>query len=64
MSGPRFQVYEDASGQYRWRLKAANGRIIAESGEAYTRKRDSSRAVAGVVAAVIEARGAELRPKP
>lgn len=44
MKAPRFQVYPAKDG-YRWRLKAANGRIIAESGEAYTRRRDCIRAV-------------------
>lgn len=33
----KFEVYEDAAGQYRFRLKAANGEIVA-SGESYTTK--------------------------
>lgn len=45
MREPRFKVYEDKAGQYRWRLLAANGRTIADSGEAYTRKPDADRAV-------------------
>ena len=32
----RFTYYEDAGGEWRWRLVAANNRIIAESGEGYT----------------------------
>jgi len=32
----RFQVYQDAGSDYRWRLKAANGRIVADSGEGYS----------------------------
>jgi uncharacterized protein YegP (UPF0339 family) len=44
---PRFVVYLAADG-YRWRLKAANNRTIADSGEAYTRKRDAVRAVEAV----------------
>jgi len=32
---PTFQVYLDRTGQYRWRLKARNGEIVAVS-EAYT----------------------------
>ncbi|HXI23290.1 MAG TPA: DUF1508 domain-containing protein [Pyrinomonadaceae bacterium] len=28
--------YKDAKGEWRWRLKASNGRIIADSGEGYT----------------------------
>jgi len=27
-------------GQYRWRLKASNGRIIADSGEGYINRAD------------------------
>jgi uncharacterized protein YegP (UPF0339 family) len=33
----RFEVYKDASGQFRFRLRAANNEIIAVS-EAYTTK--------------------------
>jgi uncharacterized protein YegP (UPF0339 family) len=29
------EMFEDADGQNRWRLKAGNHRIIATSGEAY-----------------------------
>lgn len=28
-------VYKDAAGQWRWRLKAKNGRNVADSGEGY-----------------------------
>lgn len=35
-----FQVYEDAKGEWRWRLVAGNERIIAVSGEGYRDKRD------------------------
>jgi len=34
---PKFEIYKDASGKFRFRLKAPNGEIIA-SGEAYTSK--------------------------
>lgn len=33
----KFEVYQSRDGQYRWRLKAANGEIIAVS-EGYTTK--------------------------
>jgi uncharacterized protein YegP (UPF0339 family) len=33
----KFEVYEDKGGKFRWRLKAANGQIVA-SGEAYETK--------------------------
>lgn len=40
----RFLVYQSADG-WRWHLLAANGRIVADSGEAYSRERDAVRAV-------------------
>lgn len=43
MKGPRFEVYRDKRDGHRWRLRAANGRIVA-TGEAHTRKRDAVRA--------------------
>jgi len=30
-----FTIYEDRRGEWRWRLAAKNGRIIADSGEGY-----------------------------
>ncbi|WP_433798476.1 YegP family protein [Actinomycetospora sp. CA-084318] len=33
----KFEVYEDKSGKFRFRLKASNGQIVA-SGEAYETK--------------------------
>lgn len=33
-----FQVYKDKAGEYRWRLKAPNHKIIAVSGEGYVTK--------------------------
>ena len=37
MRQARYEVYQDASGEWRWRLKSANGEIVA-SGEGYKRK--------------------------
>ncbi len=54
MKHPRFHVFEDKAGQWRWHLKAANGRIIAQ-GESHTRKRDAERAVETVKAAAAKA---------
>jgi len=34
----KFELYKDRKGQFRFRLKASNGQIIA-SGEAYSTKR-------------------------
>jgi hypothetical protein len=43
----RFQVFEDKQCKFRWRLRAANGRIVASS-EAYSRKYDAIRAVQAI----------------
>ena len=51
MRRPCFVVYEARDG-WRWRLRAANSRIIAESGEAYRRERDAWRAIKTVKLAV------------
>ena len=34
----KFELYKDARGAFRWRLKAANGRVVATSSEGYTTK--------------------------
>lgn len=54
MKQPKFTVYQAADG-FRWRLIAANGRIIA-TGEAHTRERDAWRAVETVKATVEKAK--------
>ncbi len=37
MAEPKFEVYKDAKGEYRFRLKAPNGETIA-TGEGYVAK--------------------------
>lgn len=34
----RYKLYKDESGQWRWRLLAKNGKVIADSAEAYKRR--------------------------
>ena len=43
-----FHTYTDSAGQWRWQLKADNGRIVADSGESYTRLEDVRRAAQNV----------------
>ena len=38
--GLTFEIYKDARAEFRWRLKAANGKEIATSGEGYKKKED------------------------
>jgi uncharacterized protein YegP (UPF0339 family) len=30
-----YYYYQDSKGEWRWRLKSSNGRILADSGEGY-----------------------------
>ena len=40
-----FEVFKDAKGEFRWRLKATNGKIIADSGEGYKNKADCTHGI-------------------
>ncbi|WP_375462795.1 YegP family protein [uncultured Methylobacterium sp.] len=42
----RFELYRDAPGHWRWRLRAQNGAIVAESGEGYHRREDCEHGIA------------------
>ena len=44
----KFEVYQDKAGEYRWRLKASNGRQIASSGEGYKEHRDCLKGIASI----------------
>ena len=34
----KFQFYQDDKGEWRWRLVAHNGKILADSGEGYVNR--------------------------
>ena len=38
-SSGTFEVYKDAGGKYRWRLKSTNGQTIATPGQGFAAKR-------------------------
>jgi uncharacterized protein YegP (UPF0339 family) len=59
MKAPRFSTFKAKDG-FRWKLKAANGEIIA-TGEAYTRREDADRAIQTVKDAVITIGIADMR---
>jgi len=42
------EVYRDKAGEHRWRYKAANGQVLAESGEGYQNVTDLMRSL-GIV---------------
>ncbi len=40
----KFELYRDRADQWRWRLKATNGRIVGDSGEGYATEHNARRA--------------------
>lgn len=55
MKHPKFEIFKDKAGEWRWRLKAPNGRVIAAS-EGYKRKRSAERGAVSVQRATATAR--------
>lgn len=49
---PGFEPYQDRSGQWRWRLFAANGQVVATSNEAFVSRAGCMRAVRAVRALI------------
>lgn len=50
----RIEVYEDATGEHRWRLLAANGAIVAQ-GEGHATPSNARRAARGMLKAAATA---------
>ena len=48
MANPKFEVYPDAAGKYRWRLKDGNSVKIASSGESFDNRDNAKRAAQNV----------------
>ena len=44
----KFQLYQDATSEFRWRLVASNGQTIATSGEGYKSKDSAKAGIASV----------------
>ena len=45
----KFELYEDKAKEHRWRLKAANGKILATAGQGYKAKADAKNAVERII---------------
>ena len=45
-----FELFEDAQGQWRWRLVHDNGNILADSGEGYASKQKAKQGLESVKA--------------
>ena len=48
MRQAKLEIYRDGRSEWRWRLKASNGRIVADSGEGYCRRSSARHAAARV----------------
>ena len=45
MRQAKLEIYRDGRREWRWRLRASNGRIVADSGEGYCRRMSVRKAV-------------------
>lgn len=45
-----FEVYPDQEGDWRWRLRASNGEIVADSAEGYEERIEAYHAIGRLVA--------------
>jgi uncharacterized protein YegP (UPF0339 family) len=57
-SAATFEVYQDKGGEFRWRLRAQNGQVIATSGDGYKEKRAC---LAGIESVKKNAAGAAVK---
>lgn len=48
------EFYKDNDGTFRWRMRAKNGRIVADSSEGYNELRDAERGLRVVCKIVLE----------
>jgi uncharacterized protein YegP (UPF0339 family) len=40
-----FELYQDKGGEFRWRLRAKNNEVVAQSSEGYSDKRSAQRSI-------------------
>ena len=57
----KFEVYDDAKKEHRWRLKAGNNEIIASSSEGYKNKADAEKAVESIKTGAAKAEVTEVK---
>ncbi|WP_338741143.1 HVO_2922 family protein [Haloplanus salilacus] len=60
MPNARFELFVDAADEWRWRLVASNGNIIADSGEGYSSKQGAKRGIESVKRVAADAAVSEL----
>ena len=59
---PKYELYKDKAGEYRFRLKAANGEIIGKS-EGYKAKASAKKGIASIVKNAPDAPIAVIEPE-
>jgi uncharacterized protein YegP (UPF0339 family) len=59
-AAPKFELYQDKAGKFRWRLLATNGEIIAV-GEGYNTKDSAKNGIASVKSNAAKAEVVELK---
>ena len=57
----KYEFFEDAKKEHRWRLKAANGQVVASSSAGYKAKADAEKAVANIKANAAKAEVVEAK---
>lgn len=57
----KFELYEDAKKEHRWRLRAGNGQVIGVSSEGYKAKADAETAVAHIKSGAAKAEVVEVK---
>jgi uncharacterized protein YegP (UPF0339 family) len=61
--GMTFEVYKDRKEEFRWRLKAANGNILATSSEGYKAKADCQKGIEAIKTGAATAKVEDLTAK-
>jgi len=55
MSKATFELYEDKSGKWRWRLVHDNNNVVADSGQGYASKQKAEQGIESVKANAADA---------
>ncbi len=58
-----FEVYQDKAGEYRWRLRAQNSKLLAASSEGYKEKRSCLSSIESVKRDAVDALVVEQEQK-
>jgi uncharacterized protein YegP (UPF0339 family) len=48
MAKAGFEIYQDNAGQWRWRLRATNGQLLANGGEGFASRSNVLRSIRAV----------------